>query len=163
MKKILINLFLFLSFYSYSFAHEEQKYSYSPSWQRIWIITGAYVTPDSDINYIIKNLIGKHFIITKDIFKGPDMYPSCPPNSKPSYKAFKELPLEKVKNSNIIGSYPFSEMPLKNKTLIQGGSRCVTLTGKNLPLSINPGSANFLFDGDTGYVLFEGGAILILK
>lgn len=163
MRAIFISLLFVFGFHSLAFAQEEKKYNYSPSWQKIWTITGAYIAPDSDTNYIVKNLIDKQFIITKDIFKGPDMYPSCPHNSKPSYKSFKEVSLEKVKNSNIIGSYPFSEMPLKNKILIQGGSSCVTLSGKNLSSKIDPGSASFLFDGDTGYVLFEGGAILILK
>lgn len=161
MKIILVSLLLFVGLFSFAFAQEEKNYNYSPSWQRIWTITGAYTTPDSDIDYITKELIGKSFVITNDVFKGPDMYPSCPHNSKPTYKFFKEISLKKVKDNN--DYYPFSKMPLKNKILIKGGSNCISLSGKPLSGKDAVGSASFVFDGDTGYVLFEGGAILILK
>lgn len=161
MRSILISLLFIFSFINVAFATEELTYNYSPSWQRIWTITGAYTTPESDDNYIVKELIGKPFIITADVFKGPDMYPSCPPNSKPTYRYFKEVPLDKVKNNNHY--YPFSKMPLKNKILVEGGSRCVTESDPNIFAKDEAGSASFLFDGDTGYVLFEGGAVLILK
>jgi len=161
MRIIFVSLLLSFGLFNSAFAQEEKNYNYSPSWQRIWTITGAYTTPDSDIDYITKELIGKSFIITKDVFKAPDMYPSCPPNSKPMYNFFKEVSLEKVKNNN--DYYPFSKMPLKNKVLIEGGSNCVSLSGKPLSGKEAVGSASFVFDGDTGYVLFEGGTILILK
>lgn len=121
----------------------------APAWQRVWTVARV-ICPSCDTatRAALEKDVGARITIARDRFLNP-LYESCPRGV--DYSALR--PADAAAAKAAMPGLP----PIAAERVISGTVGCALASGP--PNTI----ARFVFDGPTGYYLFEGGAILELR
>jgi hypothetical protein len=119
-------------------------------WQRAWTIERV-ICPTCDARVLagINQAVGQKIVVAADHFTNP-LYMSCAKGV--DYGDIQPRPADVARRLMVPGT-----MPAISASVLAGAVKCARASG--------PGNtvARVVFDGATGYYLFEEGAIIVLK
>ncbi|MBM3623201.1 MAG: hypothetical protein FJX20_21170 [Alphaproteobacteria bacterium] len=120
-------------------------------WQRSWTIERV-ICPTCDARALagINQAVGQRIVLAPERFTNP-LYESC--EKGVDYSDIKPRPADVAARSMLPGT-----LPATSDSVLAGAVKCSREGGR-------PGNtvARVVFDGATGYYLFEEGAIIVLK
>jgi len=119
-------------------------------WLRAWTIERV-ICPTCDARTLsgINQAVGQRIVLAPDRFTNP-LYMSCEKGA--DYSDIKPRPADVAAQLMVPG-----KLPATSGSVLAGAVKCARESG--------PGNtvARVVFDGSTGYYLFEEGAIIVLK
>ncbi len=122
------------------------------NWQRTWAVEGVLCPrcAAAELTELRRGALGQRITLAPNRFENP-LYESC--GRGVDYSDLRPRPRAEA----IASLRPGPSVPLTGETAIAGAVRCAASGGP--PNTV----ARFVFDDSTGYYLFEGGAVLVLR